>query len=60
MTSIDPLLLLDNTSMMSVMNKGVFRCTDVTFEEAKAIMEVHKQEDILAVLLKPRLGGCNL
>ena len=47
MTSIDPLLLLDNTSMMSVMNKGVFRCTDVTFEEAKAIMEVHKQEDIL-------------
>ena len=36
MTSIDPLLLLDNTSMMSVMNKGVFRCTDVTFEEAKA------------------------
>ena len=34
MTSIDPLLLLDNTSMMSVMNKGVFRCTDVTFEEA--------------------------
>ena len=47
MTSIDPLLLLDNTSMMSVMNKGVFRCTDVTFEEAKAIMEVHQQEDIL-------------
>lgn len=43
----NPLLLLDNSSMNSVMNKGVFKCTDVTFEEAKALIEMHDQKDVL-------------
>ena len=42
-----PLLLLDNTSMTSVINKGVFKCTDVTFEEAKAIVEMQEEENVL-------------
>lgn len=41
------LLLLDNNSMVGVLNKGTYKCTDVTFEEAKAIIEMHQQEDIL-------------
>ena len=46
MSSI-PLLFLDNNTMMTVVNHGTFKCTDVTFEEAKAIIELHPQEDIL-------------
>lgn len=45
--SSNPLLLLDNSAMMSVINRGVFRCTDVTFEEAKAILEMHDEDDVL-------------
>ena len=45
--SSNPLLLLDNNTMMTVVNHGTFKCTDVTFEEAKAIIELHPQEDIL-------------
>ena len=44
--SINELLLLDNSSMMSVVNKGVFKCTDVTFEEAKAILEMHDEKAV--------------
>ena len=40
-----PLLLLDNSSMMSVLNEGEFRCRNLTFEEAKHILEIH--EDVL-------------
>ncbi len=42
-----PLLLLDNGSMMSVLNEGEFRCHNLTFEEAKHILEVHQACDIL-------------
>ena len=41
-----PLLLLDNASM-SVINEGEFKCTNLTFEEAKAIIEMHQDSDIL-------------
>ncbi len=42
-----PLLLLDNSSMMSVLNEGEFRCYNLTFEEAKHLLEIHKEEDVL-------------
>ncbi len=42
-----PLLLLDNSSMMSVLNEGEFKCYNLSFEEAKHILEVHNTEDIL-------------
>ena len=42
-----PLLLLDNSSMMSVLNEGEFRCKNLTFEEAKHILEIHEETDIL-------------
>ncbi len=42
-----PLLLLDNSSMMSVLNEGEFQCHNLTFEEAKHILELHDETDVL-------------
>ncbi len=42
-----PLLLLDNGSMMSVLNEGEFKCNNLTFEEAKHILEVYDEADVL-------------
>lgn len=42
-----PLLLLDNSSMMSVLNEGTFRCHNLTFAEAKVILEEYNEADIL-------------
>jgi len=49
MTSVQstPLLLLDNSNMMSVVNQGEFKCTNLSFEEAKAIIEMHEEADVL-------------
>lgn len=47
MSEMNPLLLLDNGSMMSVLNEGEFRCKNLTFEEAKHILEIHDEADIL-------------
>lgn len=50
-----PLLLLDNSSMISVMNQGQFRCSNVTFEEAKHILEVHNEDEFLKCFSNPDL-----
>ncbi len=42
-----PLLLLDNSSMMSAINRGDYKCTDLTFEEAKSIIEMYDANHIL-------------
>ena len=42
-----PLLLLDNSSMMSVLNEGEFRCHNIPFEEAKHMLEVYDTKDVL-------------
>lgn len=42
-----PLLLLDNSSMMSVLNEGEFKCHNLTFEDAKHILEIHDEDDVL-------------
>ncbi len=42
-----PLLLLDNASMSTVINEGDFKVQNMTFEEAKAIIEMYTQEDVL-------------
>ncbi len=42
-----PLLLVDNRNVMSVMNEGEFRCSGLSFEEAKAIIEMHEERDII-------------
>ena len=45
--SYTPLLLLDNSNMMSILNQGEFKCTNLSFAEAKAILEMHDESDIL-------------
>ena len=42
-----PLLLLDNSGMMTAMNEGEFKCSNLTFEEAKHIIEVYDEADVL-------------
>jgi len=42
-----PLLLLDNSSTMTALNQGEFRCSNISFEEAKHVIEVHAEEDVL-------------
>ncbi len=42
-----PLLLLDNSSMMSVLNEGEFKVHNLTLMEATEILEAHADEDIL-------------
>lgn len=42
-----PLLLLDNDSLMKVLNDGTFKFQTVSFEEAKAIIDMHSTEQIV-------------
>ena len=42
-----PLLLLDNSSMMSVLNEGTFKCENITFDEARGILDTFAKEDVL-------------
>lgn len=42
----DPLLLLDNSTMY-VVGVGEYRCTNLSFEEAKAIIDMYDTKDIL-------------
>lgn len=42
-----PLLLLDNGSMMSVLNEGEFRVQNLTLLEATEILEAHADVDVL-------------
>lgn len=46
MSKKEPLLLLDNRTM-HVIGAGTYRSTNLTFEEAKAIIEMHEGDDIL-------------
>jgi len=41
-----PLLLLDNSSMSAV-NQGEFKSTNLTFEEARHIIEIYDESDVL-------------
>lgn len=48
-----PLLLLDNSSTMTVLNEGEFKCYNISFEEAKHILEVYDPEDVLQCFSNP-------
>lgn len=42
-----PLLLLDNSSMSTVINEGEFKSEMMSFEETKAIIEMYEEGDII-------------
>lgn len=48
-----PLLLLDNSSMMSVLNEGEFKCCNLTFEETKHLLEIYEADDVLRCFSNP-------
>ena len=48
-----PLLLLDNSSTMTVLNEGDFKCSNLTFEEAKHILEIYDEVDVLRCFSNP-------
>lgn len=47
MTNVHPLLLLDNNSMMSVINEGEFKSSHLSFEEAKVILNSYEPEEMI-------------
>ena len=50
-----PLLLLDNSSMLSVINEGEFKCYNISFEEAGHIISIHESSDILKCFSNPEI-----
>ncbi|MBE6605682.1 MAG: hypothetical protein E7635_01410 [Ruminococcaceae bacterium] len=42
-----PLLLLDNSSMMSVLNEGVFKCYNMSLSDAGHILDAYDDAHIL-------------
>ena len=48
-----PLLLLDNNSMLSVMNEGQFKCYHMSFEETKLLLEVFDEDEYLKCFSNP-------
>ena len=46
MTHNNPLLLLDNSSMMNVIGDGEFSSHNITLEETKAVLEAFGEEEI--------------
>ncbi len=48
-----PLLLLDNSSMISVMNEGEFKCFNIPFEEARHILEIHEADEFIKCFSNP-------
>ncbi len=50
-----PLLLLDNSSMMSVINKGEFKCSNMSFDDAKLLLEIFDKKDYLKCFTDPAI-----
>ena len=47
-----PLLLLDNSSVMTAMNQGEYKCTNLSFEEARSILELYG-DDVICGFTNP-------
>ncbi len=42
-----PLILVDNTNIMSILDEGEYKFSLLTFEEAKAIIDMHDEDDVI-------------
>ena len=42
-----PLILVDNANILSIMNEGEFKFSALTFEEARAIIDMHDEDDVI-------------
>ncbi len=50
-----PFLLLDNSTMMSVINEGEFKCYNISFEEAGHIIDIHADDELLKCFSNPEI-----
>lgn len=50
-----PLLLLDNSSMMSVINEGEFKCYNMSFDDAKLLLEIFDEKEYLKCFSNPAI-----
>ena len=48
-----PLLLLDNSNMNTLFNEGEFKCTNMTFEEAREIIGMYEKDEIVLCFNQP-------
>lgn len=49
----NPLLLLDNSNMNTLFNEGEYKCTNMTFEEAKEIIGMYDKDEIVLCFQHP-------
>ena len=42
-----PLLLLDNSNMMTVLNEGEFKCANLTFDEVNHLLKIYSEKEVL-------------
>lgn len=42
-----PLLLLDNNSLLHVLNSGTFKVQPISFDEARAIVDMHSTSELI-------------
>lgn len=53
MSEAQPLLLLDNGSMVSVLNEGLYKCHNISFAEAKEILASFDDDEYLKCFSNP-------
>lgn len=49
----NPLLLLDNSNMNTLFNEGEYKCTNMTFEEAREIIGMYEKDEIILCFTHP-------
>ena len=42
-----PLILVDNTNILSILTEGEYKFSQLSFEEAKAIIDMHDDDDVI-------------
>ena len=55
MAQTDPLLLLDNGTLAYITGNGDYRFTNIKFEEARAIIDMKGESDVVRVFANPDL-----
>ena len=50
---VHPLLLLDNSNMNTLFNEGEFKCTNMTFEEVREIIDMYDKNEIISCFSHP-------
>ena len=55
MAQMDPLLLLDNGTLAYIIGNGDYRFTNIKFEEARAIIDMKGEADVVRVYANPDL-----